>query len=266
MKQVADMKSGIYLCLVLPVALCLLFSPAVYGDSGKSAPSKSSDTRESSENEKTDGKDQSSINKNEDEPKRGRGHHRGRGPGRMLWQRMSEDEKAGLKAFILEHFPELYKSVMDSEETEPVQFARKMARIVPEMIRLKEMSEENPGFFKVMKQLHKTEFSLRKLVREYRLSEDEDEKAKLVEQIKPLVERRFDLKQKMMEREISRLENRIDQLRKRVARIVENRDAEVKKDLDDILRGDYRHFKNKEGPGKKGKRGQKWEDNDSGDD
>ena len=269
MKQVADVKLSFYLCLVVPVALSLLFASAVCGEPGKPVADKLSETSDKPESDvqKNDVNNQS-VDKSdkESETERGRGHHRGRGPGRMLWQKMSEEEKTELKAFILEHFPDLYQSVMGLEETEPLLFDRKMARIVPEMIRLKGMSEDDPGFFKIMKQLHKTEFSLRRLVREYRHSDDDIEKAKLVDQIKPLVEKRFDLKQQMMEREITRLEERVDQLRKRVSRIVENRDAEVKKDLDDILRGDYRRFKEGDGPPGKGKRGQKWDDDDRGDD
>lgn len=180
-----------------------------------------------------------------------------RGPGMgMRWQKMSEEEREDVKAFIAEHFPEVSEAIeaIDSEEG-LAGLDRKRARMLPEIMHLHQLSQDDPELFEVKLGEHKSRFELRRLVREYRQAEDEGTKEELSAQIRPLVEAAFDAKQSRMEEEVTRLEKRLGNLRDQIAKRSENRDEEIDKAFSDVLSG-----KRPEGErrGKKGKRGKRF--------
>jgi hypothetical protein len=184
-----------------------------------------------------------------------------RGPGvGMRWQKMSEEEREDVKAFIAEHFPEVSEAIeaIDSEEG-LAGLDRKRARMLPEIMRLHRLSQDDPELFEVKLGEHKSRFELRRLVREYRQAEDEATKEELSTQIKPLVEAAFDAKQSRMEEEVTRLEKRMGHLRDQIAKRAENRDAEIEKAFNAVLEGKRLEGERK---GKKGKRGKRFRQRD----
>ncbi len=168
---------------------------------------------------------------------------RGRwGPGPMLWMRMSDQEKAELKQFMATNFPDRFDSLLALESTDPDRFEQRMGRIVPEMMKLHALAERDSELFQLRKAIHTVEFDLRRLLREYAFADSDADKQKLLTQIRPLVEQRFDLMQKMLGGEVARLEQKLDRMRAHLADKAKNRDAEVQKDLQELLdKGFSRH-------------------------
>lgn len=163
----------------------------------------------------------------------------GRGPraGVMLWRRMSEQERTELKQFIADEYPEMYDRLLETQASDSDLLERWIGRILPEMIRMKELKTRDPELFKVRKSEQQTEFELRRLARRYRVAMTEEERTELAAQIRPLVEKQFDIRQRRMGEEIDRLEERVEQLRQRIAKQAAERDAEVEKMYQRILEG-----------------------------
>ena len=165
---------------------------------------------------------------------------RGR-PGAMLWQRMSERERDELKSFIAEHYPERYDDMLELEETDPEMFSRQLGRMLPEMMKMHELSQDDPELFEVRIAEHRTEYELRRLARRYRHAADEGQREEFRGLMRPLVERQFDLRQQRMEFEIVHLEQRIQSLRQNMERRAEDREAEIIRAIEQILHEGPRH-------------------------
>jgi hypothetical protein len=171
-------------------------------------------------------------------PHRGRdGFQRGPRAGAMLWRRMTEEERTGLREFIAEEYPEMYDRLLEAQADDPEGFEPGIGRILPEMIRMKELRDRDPELFQVRKTEQQVEFELRRLARRYRFASTDEDRAVLAEKIRPLVEQQFDIRQRRMEEEVSRLEKRLEQLRQRIARQAAARDAEIQKMYERILEG-----------------------------
>ncbi len=167
-----------------------------------------------------------------------RGKRGGRRPGVMLWNRMTEEERDEVLDFMTEHYPEVAESLeaVDGEEGEP-KLNRRHARMLPEILRMHELSEEDPAMFEIKVAEQQSRFELRRLIREYRQADDDETKDELSTQIKPLVEAAFDAQQSRMEKEVVRLEKRLEGLRNHIAKRADNRDAEIEQSFADVLEG-----------------------------
>ena len=159
---------------------------------------------------------------------------RGR-PGAMLWERMSEREREELRTFIAEHYPERYDEMLELEETDPEMFRRQLGRMLPEVMKMHELAQDDPELFEVRIAEHRTEYELRRLARRYRHTADEGQREEFRELMRPLVERQFDLRQQRMEFEIVHLEQKIQYLRQNMERRAEDREAEIIRAIEQIL-------------------------------
>jgi len=162
-----------------------------------------------------------------------------RGPraGAMLWRRMTAEEREQVIQFIATEYPEMYNRLLEAQARDPEQHDPAIGRILPEMMRMRELQERDPELFAVRKSEQRVEFEVRRLARRYRFAATDEERTALAEQIRPLVEKQFDIRQRRMEEEVSRLEERIAQLRQRIARQIAARDAEIETMYQRILEG-----------------------------
>lgn len=193
------------------------------------------------------------------EGRRGMRGRRGGQAGKR-WAKMSEEEREEVKAFIAENFPEVSEAIEANEPEDGLaRLDRKHARMLPEIMRLHKLSQDDPEMFEVKLDEHKSRFELRRLVREYRQTDDEATKEELSTQIRPLVETAFDAKQSRMEEDVVRLEKRLGQLRDQITKRAENRDEEIEKAFSAVLEG--KQLKG-ERRGKKGKRGKRFRQRD----
>ncbi len=161
-----------------------------------------------------------------------------RRPGAMLWNRMTEEEQEEVKAFVDQYYPEVASALESSDEDGGKQrLDRKHARMLPEILRMHQLSLDDPELFEIKIAEQKSRFELRRLVREYRQADDDATKEELGAQIKPLVEAAFDAQQARMEQEVTRLEKRLEGLRNHIAKRADNRDAEIEQAFTDVLDG-----------------------------
>ncbi len=167
-----------------------------------------------------------------------RGKRGGRRPGAMLWNRMTEEEREDVRAFVAEYYPEVSASLESAEEDNgKLKLDRKHGRMLPDILRMHKLSIDDPDMFEIKMAEQKSRFELRRLVREYRQSDDDAAKEELSTQIRPLVVAAFDAQQARMEQEVTRLEKRLSGLRDHIAKRAENRDAEIEQAFADVLDG-----------------------------
>jgi len=161
-----------------------------------------------------------------------------RRPGAMLWNRMTDEEKEEVKAFVAEYYPEVSEALESSDEDggRP-RMDRKNARMLPEILRMHQLSIDDPQMFEIKMAEQKSRFQLRQLVREYRQADDESTKEELSAKIRPLVVAAFDAQQSRMEQEVTRLEKRLEGLRRHIAKRADNRDEEIEQAFNDVLDG-----------------------------
>lgn len=151
---------------------------------------------------------------------------------------MTEEEREEVRAFVAEYYPEVSESLEANDgEDGKGRLDRRHARMLPEILRMHQLSKEDSDMFAIKITEQKSRFELRGLVREYRQATDDETKQQLSSQIKPLVEAAFDAQQARMEQEVTHLEKRLEGLRAHISKRAENRDTEIEQAFSDVLEG-----------------------------
>lgn len=163
-----------------------------------------------------------------------------RGAPRALWERMTDEEQAVVKAFIEERFPRMYVELERLEEHSPERYARRMARIAPEMRRLMEILDTDPERGTLMIQERQQDIMLRFLARRYRSANNAEDEAKIRGRARELAEKLFDVRHQRRALEIRELETRLDELRGRHEQAAQMRDQLIERELKDLLDGPAR--------------------------
>lgn len=156
--------------------------------------------------------------------------------GAMLWSRLSDEERQQLREFIAEHFPERFEEIQQLEANQE-RLQMHMGRILPEMMRLRELSEHDPQVFEMRIREIRGEFRLRQIARQLRFGEGDPDRKALEKEARQLIEQQFDLRQQRMEAEIMRLEEKIAQLRAGLEDRAASRDVEVDQALERLTSG-----------------------------
>jgi hypothetical protein len=162
---------------------------------------------------------------------------RDRRMGALLWSRLSDEEREQVRAFMAEHFPERYEEILELQQNEE-RLEMHMGRIMPEMMRLRELSERDPQVFDMRVQELRGEFRLRQIARQLRFREGGVNRKELEDEARALIEQQFDLRQHRMETEIVRLEQKIEQLRSGLEDRAAKRDMEIDLALERIISGE----------------------------
>lgn len=151
---------------------------------------------------------------------------------------MTDEEREEVRDFVAEHYPEVSAALESAEgEDGKLKLDRKHGRMLPEILRMHELSKDDPDMFQIKIAEQKSRFELRRLVREYRQADDDATKEELSTEIRPLVVAAFDAQQARMEQEVTRLEKRLEGLRNHIAKRAENRDTEIEQAFTDVLDG-----------------------------
>lgn len=156
--------------------------------------------------------------------------------GAMLWSRLNEEEREQLREFIAEHFPERFEEIQQLEANQE-RLQMHMGRILPEMMRLRELSERDPQVFEMRIREIRGEFRLRQIARQLRFGEGDTDRTALEKEARQLIEQQFDLRQQRMEAEILRLEKKIAQLRAGLEDRAASREVEVDQALERLTSG-----------------------------
>lgn len=163
-----------------------------------------------------------------------------RGPGGgppPLWSRLSEEERAEVQAFMLEHFPRMYEEMERLQERSPERYQHRMMRLAPEMRGLMDQLAENPERGGLMIEERRLDMEIRMLSGRVRRADNPDLE-RVRERMHDLCTRQFDVRHRRREMEIHELEARIGDLRQRQAEAARMRDQIIEKAVNDRMEFD----------------------------
>jgi hypothetical protein len=151
------------------------------------------------------------------------------------WFELSPDERAELRQFVREHFPEIAEELEALREQSPERFERRLRRIAPDMLRLMDTMQIDPRRGILMVQERRLDMRIRQRVRQYRLTENVETRTEIRGQVRLLLGEQFDLRRQRRELEIRQLENRLGELRQHLANSNAKRDQIIEDQLDEFL-------------------------------
>ena len=169
---------------------------------------------------------------------RGRGHRpEGWRRGRETYESLSDEDRTGLWQFMGEYFPELAEELDDLEQTYPEAFRRKMRRVLPHMLELKGLQDEDPDMFALRVDELRVSRQIRSVARLLCRVPTADRDPDKMKELRELVATRFDLRQKLHRLELRRLERRLVDARKRLEQARQDKAKKVDVELQEILSG-----------------------------
>jgi len=162
---------------------------------------------------------------------------RGEGPDRLIWQHLSAEDRQSLHDLVAEHFPERLDEFERAQNSDSGARRGEFSRVVAELLRLRDLRERDPEMFEVQATQMKIEFQLRRLVRRYRFSRDDHDRAKLKTEIRKLAAEMFDLRGVRMEMEIDELNGQLEHLQDVIKKRFANRDREIDQMVERMTEG-----------------------------
>ncbi len=154
-----------------------------------------------------------------------------------LWSRLSEEERAEVQAFMVEHFPRMYEELERLQERSPERFQQRMMRLAPEMRGLMDQLAENPERGGLMIEERRLDMEIRMLSGRVRRADNPD-LDRVRQRMHELCTRQFDVRHRRREMEIHELEARIGELRQRQAEAARMRDQIIEKAVNDRMEFD----------------------------
>ena len=148
-----------------------------------------------------------------------------------LWDRLDDQERRRLRAFVQEHFPEVFAELEWLEANRPRQAINRMRRFAPEMLRFRELMKRNPGQARLAIEERRLDLKIVVRVRDYWASDSEIDRAELRDEITELVQRLFDVRLQRRKLEVERLRDRLEGLQRRLEHAEENRDAMIERQI-----------------------------------
>jgi hypothetical protein len=161
----------------------------------------------------------------------------GRQRPRLDYDRMSEEEKDELEAFLKKHFPERFEELSRLDETAPRIFNRAINQMLPQLLRLMHMEEDDPEEFPIRLEEVKLSFEVRGAMRRLRLASGPEERARLLPEVRGMLARKFDLRQRMHRAEIQKLEGRLAEAKAGLERREADKEKIIDRELEDVSSG-----------------------------
>ena len=169
---------------------------------------------------------------------RGRGHRpRGWRHGHQSYDSLSVEARADLWEFMGEHFPDLAQELADLEQNATEAFAWKMRRMLPRMLELIRLQDDDPEAFPLrVKELGASK-RIRTLARQLARVPAADRDPSKLKNLRKLVAQRFDIRQQLHRLELKRLEHRLVNARQRLEQAKTDKAKRVDEELENILSG-----------------------------
>ncbi len=168
-------------------------------------------------------------------PGMGRGFQGEGRPPRGWLHRLPDEERQRLMHFIEEHFPMLYLDIERRQGGEPGDGPGRLRRAIPEMLRLMDMMETDPQRGTLMIQERRIAMEIRHVMRQYRSTREEENRARLRVRLRELCTQAFDVRHQRRELEIQELEIRLNELKQRHVQTDEMRDELIDQAVKDRL-------------------------------
>lgn len=137
--------------------------------------------------------------------------------------------------FVGTHSPLFREALGELRREEPREFEEMVDDIARFMQELREVQQEDPAEAELMLQLEVKEMESEIIARQFHETKNQDQKAKLREQLGGRLNQLFELKQHAQEKELHYLEREMMELRERLERRAQNRDRIIERRMKDLL-------------------------------
>ena len=118
--------------------------------------------------------------------------------------------------WLEENYPEEAEKLAELRESKPELYMRQIALSLKKYGRIAEAAKENPQLAEVLKESLQLTKQRDKLIRKIRKATDEDEKKKMVEELKEVISSKFDLIVKRKQMAYEQLRKELEKLQKEV--------------------------------------------------
>ena len=160
------------------------------------------------------------------------------GPGRdgpPLWDRLDDQQRRRLRAFVQEHFPEVFAELEWLETNRPQQASNRMRRFAPEMFRLRQLLQKNPRQARLAIEERRLDLQISVRVRDYWASDSDIDRAELRDEITQRLQSLFEVRLRRRKMEVERLRNRLEGLERRLEHAEQNRETMIERQLAEKL-------------------------------
>lgn len=152
-----------------------------------------------------------------------------------LWDRINDTQRRRLRAFVQEHFPEMYAELEWLEAHRPAQAKNRMRRFAPDMFRLHRLLQDHPRQARLAIKERRLDLQVHVRVRDYWASDSEIDRAELRDEIAERMESLFDVRLQRRKIEVERLRKRLEGLERRLEHAQENRETMIERQLAEKL-------------------------------
>lgn len=170
-----------------------------------------------------------------EEPERQGRRGFGKRHGRPTYERLPEALRAQFDAFIEKYFPEQFEELYRLDEESQDAFHRKVNRMLPPMLRLMRLEEDDPETFTLRVKEVRVSMQIRALARRVPGGNEPARDQALTDRLREHLEQRFELRQKIHRIEIQRLERRLAEAKERIDRQEAEKAQVIDEQLKDIL-------------------------------
>jgi len=154
-------------------------------------------------------------------------------------------------AFLKQHWPERYAMLEDMRTADPDAFSRLSRNMWPQVVRLMDLSLRNPELAEVEMSLVKLEFDIHEALRHVHRARDKGDSQEAEARLKELIGRRFDLEIRRTELNIQELEERLNQQKQHVEIRRQDKEAQVSRMFQEMLKNPSPRLGRKSGMGPK---------------
>ena len=148
---------------------------------------------------------------------------------------LTPEQEEEVVAYLRKAHPDRVDNLVDLKAKRPGLYRSVLSTAYREMRYMERLKEDDPERYEQVAQEKKLEEDARQLAKNYRDAEDQNDKARLREELKALLDRLFDYRQMNRQFEIEKLEKRLEELKDVNERRLANKEEIVGRRLDELL-------------------------------
>lgn len=156
------------------------------------------------------------------------------GDGPPFRRPMSDEERTEMLDFIREQFPLIAEELDAAQADYPQRYERRLARLMPEMRRLKEMMETDPERAELLIQERRLDMRARMTAQRYAAATDAN-RERIRRELRGQLDQLFNVRIQRREADIRSLEVRIANLKAKLDESKAQRSEQIEKQLEDYL-------------------------------